>query len=144
MKHSLKPIFHRSLRFSLLLTCLLSTSWLHADPVISKVIEVTLGDYRYMPRDIQLFVDQPVVLRLVNTDSITPHNFTLQDPSDGLDVDVDIPAGESVDVHLLPLVPGIHTFYCSNKLWLLYSHREKGMEGTLTVIPEHQAEQQVK
>ena len=30
---------------------------------------------------------------------------------DGLDVDVDILAGESVDVYLMPLVAGSHTFF---------------------------------
>ena len=142
-QRSLKSALARMLQFSILLTCLLSASRLHAGSVYVKVIEVTLGDYRYMPSNIELLVDQPVILHLVNVDSFTPHNFTLEDASDGLDVDVDIPAGGSVDVHLMPLVAGSHTFYCRNKLWLMDSHRAKGMEGTLTVIPALQVEQQV-
>jgi len=138
----LKTATRLTLLFSLLLTSLLSASGLHAEPHYTKVVEVTLGDYRYMPNNIQLIVDQPVVLHLANVDSFTPHNFTLKDASDGLDVDIDIPAGEYVDVYLMPLVAGSHTFYCKNKLWLMDSHREKGMEGTLTVIPELQAKQQ--
>lgn len=142
-QRSLKSALPRMLQFSILLTCLLSASGLHAGSVYVKVIEVTLGDYRYMPSNIELLVDQPVILHLVNVDSFTPHNFTLEDASDGLDVDVDIPAGGSVDVHLMPLVAGSHTFYCRNKLWFMDSHRAKGMEGTLTVIPALQVEQQV-
>ncbi len=140
----LKTATRLTLLFSLFLTGLLSANWLHAEPHYTKVVEVTLGDYRYMPNNIQLIVDQPVVLHLVNVDSFTPHNFTLKDASDGLDVDIDIPAGEYIDVYLMPLVAGSHTFYCKNKLWLMDSHREKGMEGTLTVIPELQAELQAK
>lgn len=102
----------------------------------TRVIQVLLGDYQYKPGELQIVVDQPVVLQLVNTDMITPHNFTLEDPSDGLDVNVDILAGDTVEVHLMPLVPGRHTFYCSNKLLFMDSHREKGMEGTLIVVPE--------
>ena len=117
------------------------TNRLYAEAVYTKVIEVTLGDYRYMPSSIQLIVNQPVVLHLINVDSFTPHNFTLQDASDGLDVNIDIPAGESVKVNLMPLVVGSHTFYCKNKFLFLDSHREKGMQGTLTVIPDNQAEQ---
>ena len=143
-QRSLKSALPRMLQFSILLTCLLSASGLLAGSVYVKVIEVTLGDYRYMPSNIELLVDQPVILHLVNVDSFTPHNFTLEDASDGLDVDVDIPAGGSVDVHLMPLVAGSHTFYCRNKLWFMDSHREKGMEGTLTVFPALQVEQQVK
>lgn len=135
-KHNpLNAVMVKTLRFTLLLTCLLSASILYADSTSRKIIEVKLGDYRYMPENIQLVVGQPVILHLVNTDSFTPHNFTLEDASDGLDVNVDIPAGESVDVQLMPLWQGSHTFYCTNKLWLMDSHREKGMEGTLTVIP---------
>lgn len=117
------------------------TNRLYAEAVYTNVIEVTLGDYRYMPSSIQLIVNQPVVLHLINVDSFTPHNFTLQDASDGLDVNVDIPAGESVNVNLMPLVVGSHTFYCKNKFLFSDSHREKGMQGTLTVIPDNQAEQ---
>ena len=143
-QRSLKAAVHITLQFFLLLTCLLSASRLYAESVYTKVIEVTLGDYRYMPDNIQLIVDQPVVLHLVNVDSFTPHNFTLEDASDGLDINVDIPAGDSVDVHLMPLVAGDHTFYCRNKLWFMDSHREKGMEGKLTVIPWNQVERQVE
>lgn len=101
-----------------------------------KVIQVKMGDYRFMPAEIKLVAGQPVVLQLLNTDSITPHNFTLEDADSGLDLNVDVPAGDSVEVHLMPLWPGRHTFYCSNKLLFMKSHREKGMEGTLVVVPE--------
>jgi plastocyanin len=141
------PFFLRLLQFSILSTSLLFSGLLHSDQPASgilskKVIVVTLGDYRYHPQDIQLYVDQPVLLRLVNTDTFTPHTFTLPDDSDGLDVDVDIPAGETVEVNLMPLVAGSHTFYCTNTLPFMDSHREKGMEGRLTVISDIQANHQ--
>lgn len=135
-RNPLKTAIHRTLRFSVLLTWLLSAGALHADEASKRVIEIKLGDYRYMPGNIQLVVDQPVVLHLINTDSFTPHNFTLEDSSDGLDINIDVPAGESVDVQLMPLWPGNHVFYCKNKLLFMDSHREKGMEGTLTVVPK--------
>ena len=131
----LNTVVGELLKLVFLLTSLLFASMLHAEPVHNKIIEVKLGGYRYMPKDIELVIDQPVILRLINTDSYTPHNFTLQDSSDGLDVDVDVPAGETVDVQLMGLWPGSHTFYCKNKLLFMDSHREKGMEGILTVVP---------
>ena len=137
----IKTVLHKILPYAVLLSGLLPASWLHAEAAYTNVIEVTVGDYRYMPGNIQLIINQPVVLHLVNVDSYTPHNFTLQDASDGLDVDIDIPAGGSVDVHLMPLVTGSHTFYCKNKFLFMDSHREKGMQGTLTVIPHNQAKQ---
>ena len=101
-----------------------------------RVIRVELGDYHFMPGELQLVVGQPVVLQLVNTDSLTPHNFTLEDPSNGLDVNVDVTAGETVEVHLMPLWPGRHTFYCGNKMIFMDSHRDKGMQGSLLVVPK--------
>lgn len=129
--------------FILLLT-ITSASGLHAEPVAPKVIEITLGDYRFMPGNILLNIDQPVILRLVNADALTPHNFTLEGANDGLDVNVDIPAGDVVDVPLKPLVAGRHSFYCRKKLMLMKSHREKGMVGTLTVVPAQQDNQQTQ
>ena len=126
----------------LILVSLLSSSWSYAEPAYTKAIEVTLGDYRYMPKNIQLVVDQPVVLHLVNVDSFTPHNFTLPDASDGLDIDVDVPAGETVDVNLMPLVTGSYTFYCNEQLLWMESHRDKGMQGVLTVVSEIPGQQQ--
>ncbi len=102
----------------------------------TKIIQILLGDYQFMPSELKIVVGQPVVLQLVNTDMLTPHNFTLDDPNDGLDVDIDVSAGDTVEVHLMPLVAGHHTFYCSNKLLFMDSHREKGMEGTLIVVAE--------
>jgi len=102
----------------------------------TRSVRVTLGDYRYMPDKIILKAGQPVVLQLVNTDLITPHNFTLNDEEFGLDVDVDVPAGDTVEVPLMPLWPGRFTFYCNKKLLFMESHRQKGMEGHLIVEPK--------
>jgi plastocyanin len=119
-----------------LLATIASSSHLHADQGDVKVIEVKLGGYRFIPQDIHLIAEQPAVLRLVNTDSITPHNFTMKALNGTADIDVDILGGESVNVQLSPLPAGRYTFYCGNKLIFMKSHREKGMEGRLIVSPE--------
>jgi plastocyanin len=118
-----------------LLVCILSTSLSYAAESNVRVINIKLGDYRFTPDKIQLVTGQPVILRLTNSDLITPHNLSLDDPDDGLDINVDVSAGDTVDVPLLPLFAGSHTFYCRNKLLFMDSHREKGMQGTLTVAP---------
>lgn len=99
------------------------------------VVHVTLGDYAFKPDVITLTAGQPVVLELENVDRITPHNLTLADEAAGLDLDVDVSGGKTVRVELTPAVPGTYTFYCSKKLPFMKSHREHGMEGTLTVTP---------
>ena len=124
------------LLISLLLASLASASWLYADQRDIKVIEVQLGDYRFIPQETQLTADQPVILRLVNTDSITPHNFTMKAANNAADINVDVLGGESIDVQLEPLPAGRYPFFCANKFMFMKSHREKGMEGTLVVVTE--------
>jgi len=98
-------------------------------------IPVTLGDYRIMPDSITVQAGETVQLELTNTDSLTPHNFTLQDATAGLDVDVDVSAGKTEIVDITPLQPGTYQYFCNKKLLFMKSHRERGMEGTLTVTP---------
>jgi plastocyanin len=101
-----------------------------------RVVEVLLGSYRFMPTEIQLIAGEPVILRLVNADSIIPHNFTIHDASGELDINVDVIAGETVDINLKPSTAGRYTFYCGNKMLFMKSHREKGMEGVINVVPQ--------
>lgn len=124
------------LQILLTFACIISGSWLHASEDDITVIEVKLGDYRFTPNEITLVADQPAILHLVNTDSVTPHNFTMEATGSSPAIDVDLLGGESVDVQLAPLPAGKYTFYCANKLLFMKSHREKGMEGSLIVRPE--------
>lgn len=123
------PLIH------LLLALLFSSSCLYADEGDITIIEVKLGGYRFIPQEIQLNANQPAILRLVNTDSVIPHNFTMKTNSEPA-IDVDVLGGESVDVQLPPMPAGRYTFYCGNKLLFMKSHREKGMEGSLIINPE--------
>jgi len=135
------PGFHRTLTFrtlhiQILVILFIAGSWANAAQDDAKVVEVMLGNYRFMPGEIQLIADKPAILRLVNTDSIIPHNFTIEDANGVLEVNADVLAGEIVDVKLTPSAAGRYTFYCGNKLMFMKSHRERGMEGTLIVVPQ--------
>jgi plastocyanin len=99
-------------------------------------IEIKLGDHRFTPAEIRLVAGQPAALTLVNTDGMTPHNFKLEFSGDRADIDVDVSAGDSVEVRLDPLPAGTYTFYCDKKLPFMKSHRAKGMEGSLIVTAE--------
>ena len=109
---------------------------LHAEEPAMQPAVIHLGDYRFKPAEIQLDAGKPAVLRLVNTDRMVPHNFTLE-AGDGIDpIDVDVAAGETVEVELEPLSAGRYTFYCDKKMVFMKSHRAKGMEGSLIVTAE--------
>jgi plastocyanin len=120
---------------SILFTGLLpvSTSLPAATPASS--FPVTMGDYRFTPDNITVQSGETVQLELTNTDSLTPHNFTLKDETAGLDVDIDVSAGKTEIVDITPLSPGTYKFFCNKKLLFMKSHRDRGMEGTLIVVP---------
>ena len=117
----------------LLSLCLVPGLRLHAETSDAVTIELKLGDYRFSPREVQLAAGTPAVLRLTNTDGMTPHNFTLEIAEIGVAVDVDVHAGDTADVELQPLPAGRYPFHCNKKLPFMKSHREKGMEGVLVV-----------
>jgi plastocyanin len=136
-KHSSRGSIKKiTLHIFIFIGCLVISNWIYASDDATPVIELELSDYRFSPREIQLSTNQSAILRLVNTDSVTPHNFIMETGNDSPIVEVDLLGGETVEVKLPPLPAGRYTFYCSNKLLFMKSHREKGMEGILIVNPE--------
>jgi plastocyanin len=120
-----------------MLNILMALIFIYAWPVIAseptQAITLTLGDYRFTPDTIEVTAGQPVRLTLTNVDTITPHNFIMNDEAAGLNIDTSVSAGKTTTVEFTPTTPGSYTFYCSKKLPFMKSHQEKGMEGTLTV-----------
>lgn len=129
-------------RTSALLLMWVASAWAPATadagpgaPTSAGRVELELGDYRFTPQHVEVKAGSPVTLVLRNQDSLTPHNFTLQDTPGDLDIDTDVPAGQEVTIEFTPRVAGSYTFFCDKKLPFMKSHRERGMEGTLTVTP---------
>ena len=104
-----------------------------ADPDGVQRAVITLDSYSYSPAHLVVYLGKPVELTLKSVTVITPHNFILKEPQAGLDVDVDVGAGESVAVQFIPTQVGLFTFFCDRKLLFFPSHRAKGMEGRLEV-----------
>lgn len=104
-----------------------------SEPETQKV-EVIVDSYSFEPDRIEVTEGKPVELILRSVTSMIPHNFTIDDPASGLDVDVDVPSGEDVSVTFTPLKTGEFKFYCDKK-GIFGSHMKKGMEGTIVVSP---------
>ncbi len=102
---------------------------------VPPLILIELGDYSFSPNEIEIRAGSTVQLQLTNRDAVVPHNFTLHDDTAGLDIDVNLAAGKARLVEITPLTPGSYKYYCNKKLPFMKSHRKRGMEGTLTVIP---------
>ncbi len=86
------------------------------------VIHTTASTFKFKPREIALNPGEAVTIRLTSTDM--GHTFMI----DALNVNVDIPVGDTVSVELTAVSEGSYTFYCA-----VPGHREQGMEGTLSV-----------
>ena len=102
------------------------------NPGVQRV-DMDLGDYRFHPDTVSIVAGTSAELILTNRDSITPHSFIVEAPEAGLEVNLQVPAGESVTVVLRPTRPGTYAFYCDKQLLFFESHREKGMEGQIEV-----------
>lgn len=121
---------------ALLLGALLAAGAAHsqaAEP--AQRLTLNLGDYHFTPDTLQVHAAKAVELTLINTDTLTPHNFTLQAAEAGLDIDTNVSAGSKAVVEFTPVKAGSYTFFCNKKLPFMKSHRDRGMEGTLQVLP---------
>ena len=96
-------------------------------------VEIVVDSYSFTPDVIKVTAGKPVELTLRSVTSLIPHNFTIDDPASGLNVDVDVPSGEDVTVTFTPEKKGNFQFYCAKK-GIMGSHLKKGMKGTLEVM----------
>lgn len=94
--------------------------------------EIVVDSYSFEPNHILVIVGKPVELDLRSVTSVIPHNFSIDHPEAGMDIDQNIPHGQDVKVTFIPTKTGSYEFYC-NKRGLFGSHRKKGMEGTIEV-----------
>jgi plastocyanin len=96
-------------------------------------VEIVVDSYSFTPDHVTVKAGKPVELTLRSVTSLIPHNFTIDDPASGLDVDVDVPSGEDVTVTFTPEKTGKFEFYCGKK-GMFGSHKKKGMVGTIEVM----------
>lgn len=95
-------------------------------------VEIVASSYRFEPSRIIVRAAVPLELKLRKEGGIVPHDFTLRAPEAGVDLSESVSTKARV-VRVTFTKPGTYAFYCSKKVPLLGSHREKGMEGTFEV-----------
>ena len=96
-------------------------------------ITIVMESYNFSPDNIIIQANKPVSIQLENQSFLIPHNFVIDNPDKGLHQEIDVSAGDSVNLQLLLTTPGTYTFYCDKQLLFFPSHREEGMEGRLEV-----------
>lgn len=96
--------------------------------------EVVGGSYYFRPSRIIVKAGVPVELALSSEALITPHDFIIEAPEAGIEVSEKL-AKKPVIVRFTPTKAGRYSFYCGKDFPFQKSHREKGMEGVLEVVP---------
>jgi plastocyanin len=92
------------------------------------------GDYFFKPHRVVVKAKVPVELEVMKEPGIVPHTFVIDAPEAGIVVDQEL-GTEPRKIAFTASAPGKYAFYCRNRLLLFKSHRERGMEGVLEVVP---------
>lgn len=97
-------------------------------------VRILGGDYFFKPNHIIVKVNVPVELLASKEAGIVPHNIVIKALEAGIVVEEDLDP-EAKKITFTATAVGKYPFYCSNKLLFFASHRERGMEGVLEVVP---------
>jgi plastocyanin len=97
-------------------------------------VRIVGGNYFFKPNHIIVKVNRPVELVASRESGMTPHNLVIRAPEAGVVIEEDLGGGPK-KIAFTPKKAGKYAFYCSKKPPLLASHRERGMEGVLEVVP---------
>ena len=102
------------------------------DDGVQRVV-ILGGGYFFKPDHVIVKVNVPVEMLISKEDGFIPHNFIIEAPEAGIEVDESLSSDPKV-VRFTPTKVGKYPYYCSKKLLFFEDHREKGMEGVLEVV----------
>jgi len=97
-------------------------------------LTVVAGSYFFKPNHIIVKADMPVEIVASREAGMAPHDLVIQAPDGTTLVQQDL-GTELRKITFTPRKPGKYPMYCSKKPPLMASHRERGMEGMLEVVP---------
>jgi plastocyanin len=98
-------------------------------------VEIIGGSYYFDPNYIVVKVNIPVELVVKKAPEYTPHDIVAKAPEAGIDFKVDLNDKKPELIKFTPTKIGKYPMYCDKRLLWFESHRERGMEGTIEVVP---------
>jgi plastocyanin domain-containing protein len=104
------------------------------DPDGVQRVRLEGGGYFFKPAHIVVKVNVPVELLASREAGVTPHDLVIKAPEAGVAIEEDL-AYDAKKIPFTATAVGKFPFYCSKKLLFFASHRERGMEGVLDVVP---------
>ena len=97
-------------------------------------VDILGGSYFFKPNHIIVKVNIPVEFTVSKERSFTPHDIVAHSPEAGIEFQENLSTTPKT-IKFTPSHVGTYPFYCSKKAPFSKSHREKGMEGVIEVIP---------
>jgi plastocyanin len=94
-------------------------------------VDMLAGSYFFKPNDVIVKVNVPVEITIKKEPGFVSHDIVLNAPEAGIDFKVQLSTEPKV-IKFTPTKVGKYEFYCS-KRFLFWTHRAKGMWGTLEV-----------
>lgn len=96
-------------------------------------IEIVGGSYFFKPNRITLKVNVPAEIKVSKESGFVPHDIMMNSPEAGMKFRENLTAEPRI-IGFVPTKTGNYPFFCSKK-FMGSSHREKGMEGVIEVVP---------
>ena len=97
-------------------------------------ISVVGGSYFFKPSHVTVKVNVPVEMEVSKEWGIVPHDIIAKSPEAGIEFQEDLSSTPKV-IKFTPTKVGTYPLYCDKKAPFSKSHREKGMEGVIEVVP---------
>ena len=97
-------------------------------------VEIVGGSYFFKPNHIVVKVNIPVELKVSKESGLVPHDIAAKSPEAGIEFKESLSSTPKV-IKFTPTKVGKYPLYCSKKAPFSKSHREKGMEGMIEVVP---------
>jgi plastocyanin len=92
------------------------------------------GSYFFKPNHIVVKVNIPVELTVSKESGLVPHDIVAKSPEAGIVFQESLSTTPKI-IKFTPTKVGKYPMYCSKKAPFSKSHREKGMEGVIEVVP---------
>ncbi|RQQ34791.1 cupredoxin domain-containing protein [Burkholderia stagnalis] len=90
------------------------------------------GSYFFRPNHVIVKARVPVELTVSNETGLISHNFAIDAPQAGIAVRTELTTAPKT-FRFTPTQAGRFAYYCTHRLLLFKSHRDRGMEGVLEV-----------
>jgi plastocyanin domain-containing protein len=97
-------------------------------------VEIVGGGYFFKPNHIVVKVNIPVELKVSKESGLIPHDIVAKSPEAGIEFQESLSSTPKT-IKFTPTKVGKYPLYCSKKAPFSKSHREKGMEGVIEVVP---------